>query len=160
MGQKLQTVGGRAALPVCACVSLVFRSLASVPLVFVPVALLGCVAAFAVPACVVPSISSRLTGTVPRTGKIIGQSTGILYLASQKFSERCRKKEVSIHNEIPAACWIEKRSFSSMLAPTLEQTGKGKRRISRLCHAPELQLHTGSFPLASRKLTTTIFPTL
>ena len=41
-------------------------------LLWVLVALLGCVAAFAVPACVVPSISSRLTGSVPRTRKSLG----------------------------------------------------------------------------------------
>ena len=83
------------------------------------------------------------------------QSTGVLYWASQKISERWRKKEVSIYNENPVACWMEKRSFRSMLAPTLEQTGK--RRVYQLCHAPELQLHTGSFPVASRKQTQRFF---
>ena len=34
-------------------------------------------------------------------------------------SETGRKKEVSIHTENPAACWMERRSFSSMLAPVL-----------------------------------------
>ena len=112
MGQTLRTVGGRPALPVCACVSLVFCSLASVLPAFVvpvgscgvPVALLYCVAAFAVPACVVFSI--RLSGTVPRTCKIFGQSTGVLYLGTQvkRFSEGGRKKDVSNYNENAAAC--------------------------------------------------------
>ena len=89
---------------------------------------------------------------------VFGQATSVLYLASQKCSERWRKKEVLIYNENPVACWIEKWRFSSILAPTLEQTGKRKRQISQMCHAPELQFHTGSFPVASRKQTTTIFP--
>ena len=136
MGQKLQTLG-RAALPsLCLCLPGFCAPWLPFPLslssgVCSCGCLLRCLAVLPLslylPACVVPSISSRLTGTVPRTGKIFGQSTSVLYLASQKFSERWRKKEVSIYNENPVACWIKKRSFSSMLASTLEQTGKGQR---------------------------------
>ena len=49
-----------------------------------------------------PLFSLRLTGNVPRTRKIFRQSAGVLYLATQVkiFSERRRKKEVSIYNKI------------------------------------------------------------
>ena len=61
---------GEPALPVFACVSLVcsclLRCLAVLPLSLCPLAL--------------SSISSRLTGTVRRTGNIFGQSTGVLYI--------------------------------------------------------------------------------
>ena len=72
----------------------------------------------------------KFDGHRPKNRKIFGQSTGVLSLASQKFSERWRKKEVSIYNENPVACWIEKRSFSSILAPTLQHAGKNNDEFS------------------------------
>ena len=45
-----------------------------------------------------PLFSSRLTGTVPRTGNIFGQSTGVLYLATQvkRFSEGAQEGSVDL----------------------------------------------------------------
>ena len=68
------------------------------------VALLGRVAAFAVPACVVPSISLHLTGTRPKNRKHLWAVYGCTLLGQSKLPERGRKNEVSIYNENPVAC--------------------------------------------------------
>ena len=128
MGKKLKTAWG-GQLSRCGFVShLVCCSLAPFPPALVvrvcfscagPVALLCRCALFRCARLCWPSFSLRSTGTVPRTGRIFGQSTGVLYLAT-----KWRMKEVSIHTENPVACWIEKRSTSSMLDATLQQTVK------------------------------------
>ena len=120
MGQKLQTVGGPA-LPVCACVLLVFCSLASVPPVFVFRScgcLLRCLAVLPLLLCPLACPLNFFTfdgHPVPRTGNIFGQSTGVLYLASRNCPKDGARKKCRSRMKIqwhvtnigaPFACWM------------------------------------------------------
>ena len=102
-GAKVANCGEEPALPVCACVLLVFCSLAPVPLVLVfrscggLLRCLRCVAVFAVPACVVPSISSRLTGTRPKNRKNLWAVYGCtLFGQSESFGKMSKERSVDL----------------------------------------------------------------
>ena len=128
------------ALPVCACVSLVFRSLASVPPVFVVRVcscgfLLRCLAVLPLSLCplALSPLFFTFDGHRPKNRKNLWAVHGCTSLgsASQRFSERGRKNELSIYNGNPVAC-DRHLSTSGMLDAALQQTGKKKRQVPPL----------------------------
>ena len=102
MGQKLQTVGGTGSAGVClSFAGLLLPGFCS-PCLCLPgvllwglVALLGRVAAFAVPSCVVPSISSRLTGARPKNRKNLWSSLQVYFFWPVEIVRR-RAQERSV----------------------------------------------------------------